>query len=179
MPTPEKTARVEMLRGEVQNATGIYLYAFRGIRVSQMSQLRDRMYEAGASLEVVKNRLMKLALQGTPGESLCAHLTGATIVTFCGGDAFAPAKVLKDFAKGLVVDKQTWEVKAAFLDGRVFSGTQAQALADIPPINEIKSGVVGAVQGPLTSLVGTLNGALSDLVYTLQAVADKRAETGQ
>jgi large subunit ribosomal protein L10 len=179
MPTPEKVARVGLLKEEVDAASGIYLSDFGGIPVPQMGKLRDKMVEAGASLEVVKNRLLRLALAGTAGEGLCDHLTGPTIVTFCREDAFAPAKVMKEFARGLAVDKQRWEVKAAFVDGRVFFGAQAQALADLPPALEIKAAVVGALQGPASALVGALNGALSELVYTLQAVADKRQETGQ
>jgi len=179
MPTPEKEARVALLREEVNAASGIYLTDFSGISVSQKAQLRDKMVEAGAELEVVKNRLLAIALTGTPGEVLNPHLEGPTIAAFCKGDAFAPAKVMKDFTKGLVADRQTWDVKAAFVEGRLFTGAQAQALADLPPAAEIKSSFVGAVQGPLTSLVGTLNGALSDLIYTLKAVADKREETGQ
>jgi large subunit ribosomal protein L10 len=179
MPTPEKVARVALLRAEVEAASGIYLSAFGGIPVSSLSRLRDKMLESGATLEVVKNRLMKLALMGTPGEALCEHLTGPTIVAFCKTDPFAPAKVMKEFARGLVADKQTWLVKAAYVEGRLFEEARAQALAELPPINEIKSSLVGAIQGPASALVGTLNGALSDLVYTLQAIADKREEAGQ
>jgi len=179
MPTPEKIARVATLREEIDACSGIYLSDFGGIPVSQLGRLRDKMMEAGASLEVVKNRLMKLALAGTPGEGLCDHLTGPTIIAFCKADPFAVAKAMKEFARGLTADKQTWEVKAAFVEGRLFDKTRAQALADLPPVSEIKSALVGAIQGPVTSFVGTLNGALSDLVYTLQAVAEKREETGR
>jgi len=174
MPTPEKEARVAALKQQVDESTGIYLADFGGVSVSQMAQLRDKAYEAGAMVTVVKNRLLQLALQGTPGEGLSAHLEGPTVATFCKADPLAPAKVMKDFAKSLTAEKQRWDLKAAFVSGRLFTGAKAEALADLPPTDEIKGGVVGAIAGPTSSVVYCLNGAIADFVFTLQAIAEKR-----
>jgi len=178
MPTHEKEVRVAALRQEVAESTGIYLSEFGGIPVSLMSQLRNKMHEAGATLEVVKNRLLALALKGTAGEQLCEQLEGPTVATFCKQDPLAPAKVMKDFARTLTADKQRWSIKAAFVGGRAFAAERAQALADLPPAEEIKSGVVGAIAGPTSSVVYALNAAVADFVFTLQAIAEKREASG-
>lgn len=174
MPTPEKEARVAALKEQIARASGIYLSEFTGVSVALITGLRTRIADTGAKIQVVKNRLLKLALEGTPGEGLAEFLKGPTAATFCTDDVIGPARIMKDFAKALTADNQTWQVKAALVEGRVFASAQAQALADLPSTEGIKSGVVGAIAGPTTALVQTLNAALADLVYTLQAVADKR-----
>jgi large subunit ribosomal protein L10 len=176
MPTPQKEARVAELRAAVESSKAIYLADFAGIPAGLMAEIRGKLIEAGAEVSVVKNRLLNLALQGTGNEALSAHLEGPTVATFAKTDALAPARVTKDIVKGLAVDKQTWALKAAMVEGRLFEGAQAVALGDLPPVDQIKSEVVGAINGPLSSVVGALNGVLRDVVYTLQAVADKRSE---
>lgn len=176
MPTAQKEARVAALRERLAQSGGLYLSDFSGIDAAGMTRLRTQVSEAGGKVEVVKNRLLKLALEGTDVEGLGDHLTGPTAITFCGEDAVSPAKAMREFAKALTADKQRWVIKAAFVDGRMFADAQAEALADLPPVEEIRAGAVGAIAGPLNALVFALNGALSDLVFTLQAVAEKRQE---
>ncbi len=176
MPTPDKEARVAAFRETLAEGCTLYLSDFSGITAAQMNELRGKVLAAGGRVEVAKNRLLKLALTGTPAEVVIPHLVGPTAVVFCQGDPIAPAKAMKDFSKTLTAASQHWVIKAAYVDGRMFAGEKAEALAALPSIDEIKGAAVGAIAGPLNALVGTLNGALSDLVYTLQAIADKRAE---
>ena len=178
MPTPEKEARVATLRNSIDEAAGVYLCDFSGIPVAMMNDLRGRVLDTGARLEVAKNRLLKLAIADTPQEGLLEHLTGPTAVAYCEHDPIGPARAMKGFAGELRGDAQRWVIKAAFVDGRLFAGEAAQALADLPPLEQIKAAVVGAISGPANTLVHTLNAVLSDLVFTLQAVADKRSEEG-
>jgi len=175
LPTPQKEARVRALKESVAASSGMYLAEFQGLSVAALTDLRTRVLEAGGRIEIAKNRLLKLALAGTPAQELEAYLEGPTAVTFCTGDPFAPARAMKEFARTLTADTQRWNIKAAYVDGQVFGPSTAPALADLPSTEEIKSSVVGAIAGPTSALVHTLNGLLSDVVYTLQAVADKRS----
>lgn len=174
MPTPQKQERVSALKERVAESSGMYLSEFQGLSVAALTDLRTRILAAGGRIEVTKNRLLKLAIEGTAAQALEEHLEGPTAVTFCTGDPFAPARAMKDFAKTLTADSQRWTIKAAFVDGRVFGPSAAPALAELPTTDEIKSSVVGAIAGPANALVHSLNGLLSDVVFTLQAVADKR-----
>lgn len=178
MPTPEKEAVVARLRDRLGASGSFYLCEYEGLPAHAMTALRTKVIEAGGLIEVVKNRLLRIALEGRECGQVTDYLKGPTAIAFCGEDSIAPGRAMKDFAKGLTDGKQRWEIKAAFVDGRFFAGKQALALADLPPVDEIKGGVVGAISGPVSGLVFTLGGALGDLVRTLDAVADKRQSEG-
>ena len=150
----------------------MYLTQFSGLTVSQADELRVRVLEAGARFRVVKNRLFKLALQGTDFEPLAEYLTGPNAATFCGEDALAPVKALVEFAQ----EHNQPLVKVGFVEGRLISGEQAQELAKLLGREHLLAEVVGAFAGPICNLVFTLGGVVSELVYTLQAVADKLGE---
>jgi len=169
MPTPIKEAKVEELRQMFQNSAALCLTEFRGLSVANMYELRGQIIAAGGELAVVKNRLMKIALQGTPAEGLAEHLKGQTAVIFCGADPVAPAKAVADYGK----THEYIALKAAYLDGRIFDATQTQGLAELPPREQIHSMVVGAIAGPLNGVFGAVNGALTSLLYVLQGKIDK------
>lgn len=176
MPTPEKEARVAALKDALAEGNAVYLSDFTAISAAEMNELRGKVIEAGGRIEVVKNRLLKLALADTPGSELVRHLTGPTAVTFCAGDPIGPARAMREFGEGLRHERQRWVIKAAFVEGRPFDGESAVALAQLPPVEAIKGSVVGGLAGPLSSLFYTLNAAVSELVFTLQAVAEKREQ---
>jgi large subunit ribosomal protein L10 len=178
VPTPEKQAVVARLKERLEAAGSFYLCEYGGLSVKSMNELRSNIIGVGGLMEVVKNRLLRIALEEREVGAARDHLEGPTAIAFCGEDETAPARVMKDFAKTLTDGKRRWEIKAAFVGGRFFAGKQAMALADLPPIAEIKASAVGAIAGPVNGLVFTLNGALGDLVRTLDAVADKRKAEG-
>ncbi len=178
MPTPEKEAVVAHLRDKLASSPSFYLCEFEGLPVAAMSDVRGKILEAGGSLEVVKNRLLGIALGDLECGAIRDHLSGPTAVAFCGEDAIGPARAMKDFAKGLNDPARRLEIKAAFVEGRFFATREALALADLPPVDEIKASVVGGIAGPVNALVYSLSGALGDLCRTLEAVADKRASEG-
>jgi large subunit ribosomal protein L10 len=172
IPAPEKKQTVAELRAAAEQAQSIYLTAFSGLTVAQAAELRARVIEAGARLRVVKNRLFRLALQGTEFEPLVEHLTGPNAATFCAEDALAPVKALTEFA----AQHGQPPVKAGLVEGRLISAEQAAALARVPGRDQLVASVVGAVAGPVTDFVFTLSGIVSEFVFTLQAVADQRGE---
>lgn len=172
MPTQAKIETVAELRRRVEQCQGVYLVEYKGLNVKNISELRRRIREAGAEMIVVKNRLLNLALSGTPVECLSGYLKGPNAVIFCDADALAPAKVMQEFQRSN--EALVW--KGGYVDGTVLDEAGMKRLADLPSKPEIVAGVVGAVAGPLSGLVFTLNGLVSELVFTLQAVADKRQE---
>lgn len=123
-------------------------------------------------MEVVKNRLLKIAIHGTEYEALDEELTGPNAVTYCGEDPIEPLKVLAEFAK----KHDQPAVKAGVVEGRPVSTDEIAKLAQVPGRDELIASVVGGISAPVTGLVYTLSGLVSDLVFTLEAVADKRGE---
>lgn len=170
MPTEKKVQKVAELRDCALRSRGIYLAEYKGLTVREISELRQKIRAAGAQMIVVKNRLLKLALQDTPAAGLESFLQGPNAAIFCYEDDIAPAKAIAEFAQSH--EQIKW--KGGFLEGVIFDAKAVARIADLPPKPEIVANVVGAIASPLHGLVGVLQGLVSDLVYTLQAVADKR-----
>ena len=160
------------MRERLQAAASVYLTSFQGLTVSEANGLRGRLIEVGGSMQVVKNRLLMIAVKGTAYESLTEQLTGPNAVTYCGEDMIAPLKVLAEFA----ADHGQPPVKAAVVEGNLLSAQQIERLSKVPAREQLIAEVVGAFAGPVNDLVYTLNALVSDLVYTLQAIVDERGE---
>jgi large subunit ribosomal protein L10 len=161
-------------RGISRTSGSVYLTEpFEGLSVSaEATDLRGQLLDAGGRMEVVKNRLLKIAVEGTDFEQVSELLTGPNAVTYCGEDPITPLKVLTEFA-----DRHNQPpVKAGVVEGEMISPEQIEKLSKVPPLDELRATVVGGIASPVTGFVYTLSGLVSDLVFTLQAVADKRGE---
>jgi large subunit ribosomal protein L10 len=172
VPTPKKEQTVISLRDELGSSQGVVVLAFTGLSVPALTELRRDLGRSDARLTVVKNRLLKLALAGSPAEGLNELLTGQNAVMFCHQDVPAAVKVLTEFAK----DHEGIEFKGSCMEDAVYDGAQTAALGRIPSRPELLGQIVGALNSPITGLVYTLRAVISDFVYTLQAVADQKAD---
>jgi large subunit ribosomal protein L10 len=170
-PSPQKVAQVEQLRQWLSASKGVIFTDYRGLNVSQITQLRKQLRQNQAEYRVVKNTLFRLAAQGLISDNLDDILEGPTAVAFIHGDEAAAAKALSDAARELRV----LTVKGAVLGGRRYNAEAVQQLAKLPPREVLVAQVVGGLQSPIAGLVGTLHGILRDFVYTVQAIADKKS----
>jgi large subunit ribosomal protein L10 len=157
------------LKDEFENAEAIYLTEYSGLSANDMNTLRGAVDDAEARIMVVKNRLLKLALEGTDAEELIEHLTGPKAVVFCHGGAVAPAKAVTEFAD----EYGGIELVGGFAEGEVLDAEKAQFMATLPSREELLAQVVAGIGSPITGLVHTLNGVVSDFVFTLQAMAEE------
>ncbi len=171
MPKPEKVQQLEELRQALEEAQNFFLVEFTGLTVSAMTALRGAIIDAGGRLKVVKNTLLRLALQqlGIDGQ-LEEVLHGPTAVLLCGEDPVAPAKAVVDFAKDNDVDVR---LKAGYVEGRTLSAEEAEAVAKLPSKMELQAELLGLLMGPMQELVGILNAVPAELTYVLQAKADE------
>lgn len=174
MPTPEKEATVAELVERVRASQGILVADYRGLTAMQINALRGRLRALGAQMAVVKNRLLRRAIQDGPAAGLAAHLVGPTAAAFCGADPAPVARALADAAR----DLPALEIKGGYIPGRVLSAADVAVLSRVPPREVLLSQVLAGLNGPVTGLVYTLNGILSNFVFTLQAVVDKKSEAG-
>ncbi len=174
MPTEQKRETVARLKQAIESSESLYIAEFSELSANDMGELRGQVKDADAQLVVVKNRLFRLAIEGTQVEALVELMTGPRAVVFCYGDPVAPAKAIATFAddhSGSIV------IKAGFADGQLLDEQQANRMATLPSRQELLASVVSGIAAPVTDLVYTLSGLVSDLVLTLQAVADQKAET--
>ena len=175
MPTAEKVATVEELTEILKRSKGIYLTDFTGLDVPAITRLRKRLREEAVSYRVIKNRLAILAAKHAGIEGMAEMLRGPTGLVSTEDDPVRPARLLSDFANGA---QGLPKVKVGFVEGRFYVEDKLEALAKLPAREVILGQVVTAIQSPLSGLAFCLQGLIQKLVMTLQAVAEKRQETG-
>lgn len=147
----------------------VFAIDYRGIKVSEVTEFRDKIREIGGSYQVVKNTLTKRALEGTGLESLEPHLQGMTGLAFTESDPVALAKAIHDFAK----DVPAIEFKGGILDDKEVDPVQFKALAVLPSKESLQAQLLSVLQAPIRNLLGVLQAPSRDLVLVLKAKADK------
>jgi large subunit ribosomal protein L10 len=168
-PRPEKVAAVEQLQEMLKSST-VILTDYQGLDVKGLADMRNKLRESGSGYKVVKNTLFIRASAGTAAEALTEGLAGPTAIVY-SDDPVGAAKTLQDFTKG----PKAVKLKMGVVDGQLVSVKQLEALAKIPPKEQLYAMVVGGLQSPITGLVSTMQQMISQLVFTLQGVADKKA----
>jgi len=167
----ERTAVVEDLEQAFRNAKGIYITDNNKITVEVVTRLRTQLRKGGVRYIVVKNTLAKEACKRVGITNLDSYFKGPTAVAVATKDGAAPAKVLRDFRKDL---KDLLEVRAALVDGTLFSGAQTEQLADLPSREALLAQLLGVLKAPIGNMAGVLNGILTKFVRTLDAVKEKK-----
>lgn len=163
MPTPAKVETIEELRTHLRDATSAVLTEYRGLTVQQLSELRKQLKAASAEYRVVKNRLARIAMEGSTLAPLRPHLTGPTGVVIARRDPAAMAKALHGFVR----THPALQVRVGVVDGQLVDAQGLRAVADLPAREVLRSQVVGAIQAPLAQLVGLLQAPQRELVYVL------------
>jgi large subunit ribosomal protein L10 len=171
-PRSDKVEVVGDLNAILLKSQALIMTNYRGLTVSQITQLRRRLREVGGEYHVVKNTLFKRVLGAECTAEMERVLIGPTAIVFAREDPVAVTKALLDFLREL--RREDINVKGGYIDGRVLKPDQVTALSKLPPKEMIRAQALGAIQGPLNEFAGTLNNVLGELVRTLQALADKQ-----
>ena len=143
---------------------------YRGVTVSSLTSLRKKAREEGVYLRVVRNTLLKRAVDGTQYECIREVLTGPTILAFSMEDPGAAARVLKDFAK----ENDKFEVKALSVGGKLLGADQIDALAKLPTYDQAVSMLMSVMLAPVTKLVQTFNEVPTKVTRAVAAVRDQK-----
>ncbi len=170
MNREEKADKVRLLNETFSQAKFAVVADYRGLKVSEMEQLRADLRKNQSQFQVAKNTLLKLAVQGTEYEELSDSFSGTTAVAFSFDDPVAMAKALSDFAK----DNEALQVRCAVLDGKILSTDEVKAIAKLPSREQMLGQVCGLLVAVPTNFVRTLNGVANNLVYALQAIKDQK-----
>ncbi len=170
MDRSQKEQVVADLHAKLERATAAILTDFKGMTVAEMTDLRNALAVEQVEYQVVKNTLMRLASEGTPVSSLDPLLKGTCAVVIGYGDPAVPAKVIKKFAK----TNEKLQVKAGVLGPRMLSPAQVDALAELPPREELLAKLLGTLNAVPTSLVTVLSGVPRAFVGVLAAIQRQR-----
>lgn len=168
----EKGQVVADIKEKFQGASGVVLADYRGLTVAQVTQLRSKMRAAGVEYKVMKNTLVRRAVNELGIEGLDPYLEGPTALAFCT-DPVAPAKVLAEFVKENRL--KNLQVKAGVLEGKVISPEGVKALADLPARDVLLAMVLRGMQAPLTGMANVLQGPIRKMGYALEEVRKLKA----
>ena len=148
-------ARKEELVAELQQtfeSTNLIVVTHQsGLTVTEVSELRKQMREAGAAFKVTKNRLAKIALKGTKFEGLAEQFTGPTAIAV-SSDPVAAAKVAVEYAN----KNDKLQIVCGALDEEALDADAVKALAKLPSLDELRGSIIGLVQAPATKIAGVL-----------------------
>jgi large subunit ribosomal protein L10 len=165
----QKQAVVAEVAKQVAGAQAIVMVENRGMKVADLTKLRAKARASGVYFRVVKNTLVRRAVDKTPFATLAEKMVGP-LAYGMGPDPVAVAKVLNDFAKG----NDKFVIAGGAMPGQVMSAKEISALAALPSRNELIAKLLGTMQAPITKLVRTLNDVPSRLVRVLAAVRDTK-----
>jgi large subunit ribosomal protein L10 len=169
MPTAQKIDRVAELRATIEGSTALLLTDYRGLTVSEISELRRSLSEAETSLAVVKNTLMRLAVAEAGMQELRELLSGPSAVAFVGGDPVAAAKKISAAAKQF----PTLLVKGGWMDGRMLSAEEAGALADLDSREVMLSKIAGMLKAEMSRAASMLQASQTRFLGLLEAYRAK------
>lgn len=168
MAREDKAATVAELTEEFRTSTAAVLTEYRGLTVSQISQLR-RSLQGVANYAVVKNTLTKIAAREAGVEGFDALLSGPSAIAFIKGDPVEGAKSLKNFAK----DNPLLILKAGYMDGRVLDAAEVKKLADLESREVLLSKLAGAMKASMSQAAALFAAPLSQAARTVDALRVK------
>ncbi len=150
----EKQAIVAALTERIQNASSGVFVDYKGISVAQDTELRRTLRENGVDYSVVKNTLVRFAIDKVGYNELDPILNGTTSLATTEGDPIAPFRVINDYTKKL---GDIFTVKAGFMDGKILSDAEMATIAALPSKEALYAQVLGTMLAPITGLAVVLN----------------------
>ncbi|MEO1194153.1 MAG: 50S ribosomal protein L10 [Pseudomonadota bacterium] len=168
MDRAAKEALVAELHGAFLQSSLLIVTHQTGMTVFESQDLRKRMRDANARFKVAKNRLARLALEGTPYEGLGDQLTGPTGLVW-SDDPVEAAKAMIKFTK----DSKKLTIVAAGFGSQVLDAKGVEQVSKMPSLDELRGKLVGLMQAPAVKLVGVLPAPATQMVGVLQAGSSK------
>ncbi len=164
----EKREFVTWLNEAFRKSGSVVVAHYSGLTVSQMNDLRSKMGEAGGAVKVAKNRLAKIALQGTESESIVGLFTGQTLIAYSEDPITAP-KVAVDFAKS----NDKFVILGGSMGATSLTVDAVKSLASLPSLNELRAKLVGMISTPATRIAQVVNAPAGQVVRVIGAYAQE------
>ena len=161
---------VATLNSALKDTGSIVVAHYSGLTVAQLQVLRREMKKSGATVKVAKNRLVKIALEGTDVASIGTYLTGPTILAYAEDPVVAP-KVAVEFAK----KNEKLVILGGAMGATALNADGVKALATMPSLDELRAKLVGLVQAPATKLAQLSTAPAAKLARVFGAYANKEA----
>lgn len=167
----QKGSEITFITKKLEENPAVYVTDYKGLDVAAMGALRGRFRGSNVEYRVVKNTLLRRAMENIGGyEALLDHLNGPTAVAL-STEPSAAARVIRDFKKN--ADSTLPELKAAYIDGAIYAGDQLDELAGLKSREELLGEVVTLLLSPSSTVVSAIQGPGSALAGILKALQEK------
>ena len=170
MDRNQKTETVSWVTDVFEKNAVVLVVGNAGLNVSEMSDLRGQLREAGASMKVVKNRLAKIAIAGTPAEPISQYFKGPTAIAYAE-DPVAPAKVIEKYAKA----NDKLQILGGAMGSEIMDEAGVKALASMPSREEIIASIVLQIGAPAANIAGAIAAPAANIASILKTIEEKEA----
>ena len=172
MPSTKKIERVAELKEQIEGSSALLLTEYRGLTVSEITELRKSLREGGASFSVIKNTLMRRALEQTDAAELGSLFDGPSAVAFVQEDPVAAAKSVTAAAKKF----PALVLKGGFVEGRLLNAEEARSLADLESREVMLSKLAGLMKGEMSRAAAVFQATQARFLSLLEAFKAKLPE---
>ncbi len=166
----QKQEVISEIKEAIQNSKSVVIVEYRGLNVSQITDLRNQYRESGSNYKVYKNTMVSLALQELGYEGFEEYLTGPNGFVFSNEDLAKGPKVTADYNKG----NEKLIIKGGLLDGKVLNADEVKAVAKLPSKEVLVAMALGGLNAPIQGFASALNGIITKVVFALNAVKEKQ-----
>jgi large subunit ribosomal protein L10 len=163
-----KAEQVAELKGVFATTNSVVVAHYAGLTVAEMQALRRQARQTGTTVKVAKNRLAKIALEGTDVASIGPLLKGPTVIAY-SDDPVGASKVAVDFAKG----HEKFVILGGAMGATALDAGGVQALATLPSLDELRAKIVGMINTPATRIAGVLAAPAGQLARVIGAYGAK------
>jgi large subunit ribosomal protein L10 len=173
-----KTAVIDDIKARLESADAAVLTEYRGLSVTDIATLRAALRPAATDYKIFKNTLARRAAIDAGLDDIVASLEGPVAIAFVrreGGDAVTAAKALRDFAR----INPNLVLKGGILGPRILTSRDVEALADVPPRDQLLARLAGGFQAPMVKAAGLFQAFTRNMAYGVKALIDQRIEGGE
>ncbi|MEJ6395626.1 50S ribosomal protein L10 [Gymnodinialimonas sp. 2305UL16-5] len=170
MDRAQKEKVVEEL-GQIFESSGVVVVAhYQGLTVAEMQDLRGRVRDAGGAVRVAKNKLAKIALDGTPAAGIADLMGGMTVLAY-SEDPVAAAKAADEFAK----ENDKYVILGGVMGGNILDTDGVKAVAKLPSREELIASIAGCIGAPASNIAGAIGAPASNIASILSTIEEKAA----
>ena len=170
MRKSEKATIIEGFSEKLKATQAIILAEYRGLKVSELTEIRREIKKSSGSFKVIKNRLAKRAMAGSVWEPLQGHMKGPVGIVASEGDVVVLSKIVTKYAETF----PAFKLKAGLFGGKVLDVKGIEALSKLPSKEELYAKLLGTLQAPASNLVRVLQAVPQKLVLALKAISEKK-----
>jgi large subunit ribosomal protein L10 len=168
----EKSEKISTLKTTLEEAVSVILIDYKGINVEKANMLRSQVKKSNIQYFVVKNTLLKKAVEGTKYERLSDFLKGPTAIAVTKEDPVSTAKMIQDFSK----KNNILTIKGGFLGNDILNFSEVIELSKLPPKEQLIGKAVFVIASPLKNFINVISNPIKNLIVILKLL-EKQEES--